>query len=92
MQSAMEVALSEVGENVRRRVRSTATVAVATTTTSVGDGKQANRIIGDPGRGNANQWADKEKSRVQFEYDADAEAERWWAEHGQKMTGSWVRM
>ena len=33
--------------------------------------------------GNPNQWADKEKNRVQFGYDADETAERWWAENGQ---------
>jgi len=32
--------------------------------------------------GNANQWADKEKNRVQFGYDADEEAEKWWCNHG----------
>jgi salicylate hydroxylase len=33
--------------------------------------------------GNANQWADKKKSGIQFGYDADAEAEKWWLEHGE---------
>lgn len=33
-------------------------------------------------KGNANQWADKEKSAIQFGYDADEEAEKWWREHG----------
>jgi hypothetical protein len=28
--------------------------------------------------GNPNQWADRTKSRVQFDYDAYAEVERWW--------------
>lgn len=32
--------------------------------------------------GNPNQWADKEKNRVQFGYDADEIAERWWTEEG----------
>jgi len=35
--------------------------------------------------GNANQWADKKKSAVQFEYDADEEVEQWWAEHGEEV-------
>ena len=32
--------------------------------------------------GNPNQWADRTKSRVQFDYDAYAEVERWWASGG----------
>ncbi|KAH8110407.1 FAD/NAD-P-binding domain-containing protein [Phellopilus nigrolimitatus] len=32
--------------------------------------------------GNANQWADKSKNVEQFSYDADAAADRWWAEEG----------
>ncbi|PCH35454.1 FAD/NAD(P)-binding domain-containing protein [Wolfiporia cocos MD-104 SS10] len=32
--------------------------------------------------GNPNQWADKRKTGTQFGYDADEEAERWWAEVG----------
>ncbi|EPQ53357.1 FAD/NAD P-binding domain-containing protein [Gloeophyllum trabeum ATCC 11539] len=32
--------------------------------------------------GNPNQWADRKKSEVQFGYDADREAERWWEEVG----------
>ncbi|KAF8209749.1 hypothetical protein K438DRAFT_195741 [Mycena galopus ATCC 62051] len=32
--------------------------------------------------GNANVWADRKKSQWQFSYDAEAEAERWWAENG----------
>jgi hypothetical protein len=28
--------------------------------------------------GNPNQWADRTKNRAQFDYDADAEVERWW--------------
>ncbi|EIN04497.1 FAD/NAD(P)-binding domain-containing protein [Punctularia strigosozonata HHB-11173 SS5] len=35
--------------------------------------------------GNPNQWADKVKNRIQFGYDADAEAERWWAQHGREL-------
>jgi len=38
--------------------------------------------------GNANQWADKEKTRMQFGYDADEEAEKWWREHGHTLVGS----
>lgn len=32
--------------------------------------------------GNANQWADKRKNVVQFSYDAELEAEKWWQEIG----------
>ena len=32
--------------------------------------------------GNPNQWADRRKNEAQFGYDAEAEADRWWAEHG----------
>jgi len=35
--------------------------------------------------GNANQWADKKKSDMQFGYDADAEAEKWWLENGESL-------
>ncbi|KAG2136059.1 hypothetical protein DEU56DRAFT_913139 [Suillus clintonianus] len=28
--------------------------------------------------GNVNQWADKEKNTIQFGYDTDEEAEKWW--------------
>lgn len=31
--------------------------------------------------GNQNQWADKKKNDVLFGYDADAEADKWWAAH-----------
>jgi hypothetical protein len=31
--------------------------------------------------GSANQWADRSKSLKQFKYDANEEAERWWATH-----------
>ncbi|KAG1767425.1 FAD/NAD(P)-binding domain-containing protein [Suillus occidentalis] len=37
--------------------------------------------------GNANQWADKEKSLIQFSYDADEEAEKWWRNHGHTLRG-----
>lgn len=37
--------------------------------------------------GNPNQWADQHKNDVQFGYDADIEAERWWAEEGQFTVG-----
>ena len=33
-------------------------------------------------RGNPNQWADREKNRRQFGYDAYADVERWWANGG----------
>jgi salicylate hydroxylase len=38
--------------------------------------------------GSQNQWADRKKSAMQFGYDADAEAERWWAEEGEREIGS----
>lgn len=89
----MESVLSEEGEDLRRRLRDTATVPVAITTSqSAETGAQANANGVDPSRGNANQWADREKSRVQFGYDADVEAEKWWAEHGQKTIGPLARM
>ena len=34
--------------------------------------------------GSANQWADEEKSRNQFGYDADEAAEVWWREGGEE--------
>ena len=37
--------------------------------------------------GSANQWADRAKNAEQFGYDADAEAERWWAEVGEATVG-----
>ncbi|KAG1715764.1 hypothetical protein ID866_1388 [Astraeus odoratus] len=38
-------------------------------------------------KGNANQWADKAKSTIQYGYDADNEAEKWWREQGEKTIG-----
>jgi len=35
--------------------------------------------------GNQNQWADKTKSDILFGYDADAEADKWWAAHGRRL-------
>ena len=87
MKVAMEVALSEAGDDVRRRVESTATVGGANTSTNVGAGAGVG-VDADPlHRGNPNQWADKARSWVQFGYDADVECERWWAEHGQRAIG-----
>jgi salicylate hydroxylase len=34
--------------------------------------------------GNPNQWADRSKTRVQFDYDAYSEVEQWWADGGQQ--------
>ena len=34
--------------------------------------------------GNPNQWADRTKNHIQFDYDAYAEVERWWASGGQE--------
>ncbi|KAJ6588589.1 hypothetical protein B0H19DRAFT_1100201 [Mycena capillaripes] len=36
----------------------------------------------DSSAGNANVWADRTKNRIQFCYDAEAEAERWWKTSG----------
>lgn len=79
----MEVTLNEVGEEVRRGVRSSATVGGAVASAGV-DLMQEKSADVDVNRDNPNLWADKAKSRIQFGYDADAEAERWWAEHGQR--------
>jgi salicylate hydroxylase len=35
--------------------------------------------------GNANQWADKTKSDIQYGYDADEEAEKWWLANGNRL-------
>lgn len=40
-------------------------------------------IPDDSGKDNANQWADKAKNDEQFRYDADADADKWWKEHGE---------
>jgi salicylate hydroxylase len=34
--------------------------------------------------GNPNQWADRTKSRIQFDYDAYGEVERWWTSGGRE--------
>jgi hypothetical protein len=34
--------------------------------------------------GNPNQWADCTKNRIQFDYDAYAEVERWWTSGGRE--------
>ncbi|KAF9227012.1 FAD/NAD(P)-binding domain-containing protein [Gyrodon lividus] len=44
-------------------------------------------LASNSSKGNANQWADKEKNRIQFSYDADEEAEKWWQEHGRSTIG-----
>ena len=41
------------------------------------DGKSACTSVG-----NANQWADKDKNIIQFDYDADKEADEWWQREG----------
>lgn len=38
--------------------------------------------------GSQNQWADTRKNEVQFGYDADAAADSWWAEVGEREIGS----
>ena len=50
---------------------------------SLKDGVIKHRALDNP-----NQWADKTKSYVQFAYDADAEAERWWNEVGEREIGN----
>ena len=35
--------------------------------------------------GNQNQWADRKKSDELFGYDADAEADKWWAAHRREL-------
>ena len=35
--------------------------------------------------GNHNQWADKKKSDELFGYDADVEADKWWAAHRREL-------
>ncbi|KAJ7173105.1 hypothetical protein C8R43DRAFT_1209402 [Mycena crocata] len=42
----------------------------------------------DGSAGNANVWADRTKNRIQFNYDAEAEAERWWITSGQRWKNS----
>ena len=37
--------------------------------------------------GSYNQWADRKKNNEQFGYDADAEAEKWWATVGECEVG-----
>ncbi|KAI0759543.1 FAD/NAD-P-binding domain-containing protein [Trametes elegans] len=37
--------------------------------------------------GSPNQWADRKKNEAQFAYDADAAAERWWRESGERAVG-----
>ncbi|KAI8976310.1 FAD/NAD-P-binding domain-containing protein [Trametes punicea] len=50
----------------------------------VGGGAGASAADADPLEGSPNQWADRKKNEAQFAYDADAEAERWWREVGEK--------
>jgi len=47
----------------------------------VARGEKSTRILS----GNANQWADKKKSDIQYGYDADEEAEKWWLANGDKL-------
>lgn len=42
--------------------------------------------------GNPNQWADKSKNKIQFGYDADEEAEKWWRSEGGKLEGPKARL
>lgn len=45
-------------------------------------------VIDARNEGSANQWADKTKNEIQFGYDADAVADAWWAEVGEREIGS----
>ncbi len=49
--------------------------------------REGKRAADEKLAGSANQWADEDKNIAQFAYDADAAAERWWAEVGQKQVG-----
>ncbi|KAG1844710.1 hypothetical protein F4604DRAFT_220302 [Suillus subluteus] len=44
-------------------------------------GEKSTRVL----TGNANQWADKKKSDIQYGYDADEEAEKWWLANGNRL-------
>lgn len=45
--------------------------------------------MGDgPNTGSYNQWADAKKSAIQFNYDADLDAEQWWTEYGAEAEGT----
>ncbi|TFK47446.1 FAD/NAD(P)-binding domain-containing protein [Heliocybe sulcata] len=48
-------------------------------------GQEIGSVGAGGNEGNANQWADKKKSALQFGYDADEEVERWWKENGQEV-------
>ncbi|PCH34614.1 FAD/NAD(P)-binding domain-containing protein [Wolfiporia cocos MD-104 SS10] len=41
-------------------------------------------VVEDTMEGNPNQWADRKKNNVQFGYDADAVAAKWWQEVGER--------
>ena len=43
--------------------------------------------VAKAGDGSHNQWADRRKNQEQFDYDADAEVERWWCEVGEREFG-----
>ena len=58
-----------------------AELAIATAANATG----GNGISEFKGEGNSNQWADRRKNEEQFGYDADKEAERWWAEKGERI-------
>ena len=47
-------------------------------------------IVRGEAEGNPNQWADKRKNILQFGYDADGIADRWWKEHGEGEIGGLV--
>ncbi|KAL4073711.1 hypothetical protein V8B97DRAFT_1865579 [Scleroderma yunnanense] len=51
------------------------------------DGETTSDTYTSSHKGNPNQWADREKSAIQFGYDADEEADKWWREHGERTIG-----
>ncbi|KAI1787247.1 FAD/NAD(P)-binding domain-containing protein [Ganoderma leucocontextum] len=48
------------------------------------EGEGKNGTAGDASEGSPNQWADEKKSHIQFGYDADEAAERWWRDVGER--------
>ncbi len=51
-------------------------------------GGENGMAAGDASVGSTNQWADEKKSRIQFGYDADEAAERWWRDGGERLLQS----
>lgn len=56
--------------------------------TSHGNGENAHDREGaEELQGNANQWADQRKNEIQFGYDADEVADKWWRDVGESTVG-----